>query len=676
MGRMALQFQAPVPEVTSDSELYSPPSFPPPINFTLSLTSDGKQLSTYGDDYWDFSGWDRSRNFNFRRQNLSSENLNLAKQAMFFVMYHPRLFPGTLESCKPYFLTLVKVAKVCDEQRILISNLHRFPRVFTLIADALLEGSKGVSSIACLHKLNMWGDDLGFGIGNEQLLLLLRKRAKKHQHVQHPYIPPRIWAYQIQRLSEVLDDFVQHQNAIERAFDCLANACLHNRKVASSRYQSPFSPGPKHDSRRIVFKGGFGDFLERHGLLGLFQRWIGGSLYTKQGSYRLQAFTRYLTFVRDVSLIYIINFSLQRVSEVSSLRSNCFHVEKDPNLGVVCYLSGETTKTVRDSNARWIVPEGIKKAVDVAAKVANLRLSVFPEAVSLSEEDRVNPRLLFPVTEPWGGEMPKIRAEAERYGRVVLDRKLSFSRIADPDFKLFDDEIIQLTEEDAHLALSLTPNLNEKEWFGVGKPWHFSAHQLRRTLAVNMFASNVVSTSSIQHQMKHLSRAMTLYYGRHHTNLFLNTEAEKVLIMESYDSAYRTLVDVVENQEENVRPHGKIPWFDSVVDLIEAGEERRLMKLIRSGGVGIRKTALGFCMKEEHCEYGGIESISKCGGGDGGGICSDAIFATKNRDRLLRLQKSHKEKIEQEPDKSMRVGSLRQEIYAIEVYLNVIERDR
>jgi len=676
MGAGLLQFQAQILDITHESPLFRPPAFPPPRDFTVSLTRNGKPLSAYGDDCWDFSGWNIP-SLNFRRYNLSRGNLDLVKQSTFFVIYHPRLFPGRLSSCRGYFQTLMKIAYVCDEHGILISDLHKFPRMFPLIADALL-GSNGDARITMLHKFNVWSDELGFCIGSSRLLEFLRKRSKKHQHVQTPYIPPRIWTYQIQRLTEVLDDVDQHERSVENAFEWLMQAYRHNLKSAPNiRYASPFIHSHLHRSRRVVYDGKFDDFLQRHGLLDLFRRWIGANKASREeGDYRVHTFAKYLTFVRDVSVLYILNFSLQRNTEGCSLRTDCFHVEKDQNLGNVYYLAGETTKTHNDSSARWVVPATVKKAVDAATKVAHLRLSALPEDLPLSKKDRDTPYLLFPSTEPWSASPSKIRTTADVHGQVLTQRKLDYSQIFRRDLKLFDGDEICINEEDAKLALSLTPNLDKREWFKVGEPWKFTAHQLRRTLAVNMFASDLVSASSLQHQMKHLSRTMTLYYGRHHTNLRLNSEAEKTLILESYDSTYRNLVDVVENDEEYVKPHGKIYDFNSIPELVTGGEEKKLMKLIKAGVVGIRRTALGFCMKKEHCEYGGIESISMCAGGEGGGICADAIFRRKDKDKLLRLRENHRNELERLPKDSMRGGALKQEIHAIGVYLDVIKRDR
>ncbi|KGD62560.1 hypothetical protein T9A_00851 [Alcanivorax jadensis T9] len=631
-------------------------------------------MSVYGDDYWDFSAIGYY-GFNFGRHGLSCENIALIKQAMVFIIYHPRLFPGRVKSCRSYFDLLVKIGGVCDRYDIKISDLHKFPRVFSAVFD-VIKSVRIKHSISQLHKLKLYERELGFSIASDGFLKLLAREVKEHEAVQHPYIPPRIWSYQVERLSEVLNDFLQHQAAIEKAFKWMHKAYVHNLKVVSPCYQSPFSERNLYRDNRVLYKGNFDTFLHERRLFSLFDKWLEPEKKSVYGySYSTQSFSKYLTFVRDASIIFILNFSLQRKKEATSLRRDCFHVEIDKYLGEVCILIGETTKTDEDSDARWVVPNTIKKAIDICTCIARLRLSVLREDIDLSREDRENPYLMFPSTEIWSSNSSKVRSSFMRHGALVSHRALDYDNVLRRGLKLFDDDVIRITEEDAQMALSLTPNLYEREWFEVGKPWRFSCHQLRRTLAVNMFSSREVSVSSIQHQMKHLSRNMTLYYGRHYTNLRLNSVAEAALVLESYNNVYQRLIEVIDDEVNNVRPHGKILGFDTVIDLVDAGEEKKLMKLIRDGQVGVRRTLLGFCMKAGSCEYGGIESISKCMVGDGGGVCADAIFKRKNKDKLLRLREFHHNEIERLPPGSMRVGALKKEIYAIGVYIDAIERE-
>jgi hypothetical protein len=187
-----------------------------------------------------------------------------------------------------------------------------------------------------------------------------------------------------------------------------------------------------------------------------------------------------------------------------------------------------------------------------------------------------------------------------------------------------------------------------------------------------MFASNLVSENSLQWQMKHLQRNMTLHYGRNYTNLRLNAETEAAVVVESYRSIYRQLCDVVNDSIEYVRPHKREMIPNEVIKLVDAGEEKKLTALIKKGAAGCRQTLLGFCMKNGACEYGGIESIAKCAGADGKGICADAIFARKNKAQLIKLKEKHREAVKDRDKHSPKYSAALQEIQAIEIYLNAI----
>ncbi|WMO14909.1 hypothetical protein [Pseudoalteromonas piscicida] len=668
--KLVLQFMHPSPLVTCKSATYRPTSFPPEPDWPVTVDNKGVALSFYGDNYWDFNAFG-FHGFEFGKFSLSSENRELFKRVMLFIMYHPKLFPGTIKSCNAYFQTLKKITVFCDTNGILIRDLYKYPRLYPMIVKEI-QCARIHDRVSQLHKLKLYSEELGFVVADDKLLQLITREAKQHESTQHPYIPPRIWCYQVQRLNDALDDFIEHKDAIYKAFTWLHDAYQYNREICPVIYQSPFNERHLY-KKRIIYNGNFNDFLSEFGLIDLFQRWMEPTRDI-HGSFSTLTFSKYLSLIRDIAIIFILNFSMQRKSEATSLKSDCFYIEKDSHLGDICLLRGETTKTDPDSDARWVVPKTVMKAVNLATWIAKLRLSSLPSNYNFPQDTKNNPYLLTAACELWssGGGAAKNQAG---YRKLLNNRRtLDYINLIRRGSKLFDAQELVVNKEDYNIAIAMTPNLHNKEWFGVGKQWKFTTHQVRRTLAVNMFASDDVSISSIQHQMKHLSRQMTLYYGRNYTNLRLDSKVEKTLILESYRSIYKKLIEVVEDEVENVRPHKTNLGVVPIVELINENEEKTLLKLIKSGQVGCRRTLLGFCMKSGACEYGGIESISKCAGGDGKGVCADAIFVRKNREKLIKLKASHENELNRLTQDSMRFGSLKQEIYAIEVYLNVIDK--
>lgn len=645
--------------ITPESSLYQLPTIPPPDDWVISVDEYGNDLSRYGDGYWDYSAFGY-RGFNFSIQKISEANLKFVKQAMVVVLYHPKLFPGTFKSCRRSFTCLAKIAKTCDDQGILMTDLPKFPRVQPLVAKSL-QCSQYKEHISFLHKLRIFSNAVGFEIADEKTLALLASHQLDREVIQHPYIPPRIWSYQVNRLNEALNDFLEHQKSIKMAFTWISDARNHNQRLQiPSKYNSPFSEPHLHQGKRIVYKKGFDHFLNRYGIKNLIEKWLGPK------KSRINLISTYLNFVRDAALLYIANFSMQRISEVLSLRSDCFDIERDERLGDVGLISGETTKTDPDDDARWVVPITVKKAVDIAATIAKLRFPYLPKKLTNSNLTDDSMMLATPAWESWsgGGHVEK-GSVLQCFDYSVFVRRKSC---------IFDKNAITVTEEDWKIALSLTPNLGGRAGFGVGQPWIFTAHQLRRTINVNMLTSNMVSDNSLQWQMKHLNRNVTLYYGRNYTNLRLNSEVQTAVIVESYRAIYQQLVAVVTDSVKYVRPHHKELIPAEVINLVDAREEKQLLKLIKQGAVDCRPTLLGFCMKPGPCEYGGIESVAKCAGGLNGGICTDAIFVRDNEAKLRNLISNHETEMESLDSTEPRYNALKQEVYAIGVYLDVINQ--
>jgi hypothetical protein len=216
-----LSFKADSPLVTLDSASYRPPSFPPTDDWVITVDKEGKQLSRYGDSHWDYSAFGYF-GFNFDRQGLSEANMRLVKQALVFVLYSP-LFPGKIKSCEGYFFMFGKIAKICDRNKILISDISRYESLYGDI-HKVLKGSHYEVSINYLHRLLQLSQQLGFVIADKRLIRFLANQSNDHQVIQYAYIPPRIWSYQVNRLNECLDDFIAHEEAIESMFNVISRA--------------------------------------------------------------------------------------------------------------------------------------------------------------------------------------------------------------------------------------------------------------------------------------------------------------------------------------------------------------------------------------------------------------------------------------------------------------------
>ena len=561
---------------------------------------------------------------------------------------------------------MIKIARICNDQGVKISDFSGYPLLFPLVVEAFT-AKQYANSVRCLYLWKMHSSFLGFTIADEPAIAYLSAHRKEYEPVQSAYIPPRIWNYLVQRVSQCVKEFNQHRSQIEEAYQWLVDAYEFNERYWSTSctdYISPFfKPHKNHRKPRITCPGGLEGFLEDRGLLELFERWVGLSNGAKDKQKPASRFTSYLNLVRNACCLYILSFSLQRKSEASNLMTDCFHIEQDEKLGDVALLFGETTKTDPDSDARWVVPKHVGEAVEAAACIAQLRSGGLND--STAEKSQAVLPLMMRELAPWSPETNT------KY--PLKPSTVNMNRWIEQYPQLFDMEGLIVTEADWRISLSLTPNLKNKPGIGVGQVWQLNAHQLRRTSIVNMFASNLVSTSSLQWLSKHRAQEMTLYYGRNYTSLRLNSSAQAEVVVEKYRSIYRQFSALAGDAVEYVRPHGKETISNPIIHLVKEQDEKALIGLIRKGLVSCRLTLLGACMKCGNCEYGGIESVTKCAGTDGSGICSDAIFFQRNKPKLIKLKAEHEIELETLDEDSPRGSALKQEVYGIGVYLSVVK---
>jgi hypothetical protein len=660
MRQHALRFCCNLTSAYDASELanHKPPAFPPPGGFFVSIDQDGKPLSRYIDDFWRFDVYGFC-GFNFGNQSLTPENNELLKQLIFLHLYHMPLFPGKLRSLSSKFKLFSKLCKIADSHNITIDQLYRCPQLVNDVITTFSPQQQG-SLIGALNALLRAEDILGWKIADTAFIEQLSKLQIPYIEIQNAYIPPRIWISLIKSTEQVMDEFERHQNAFTNVWTWIAEAYKHN--IGSNFTQkSPFidplrqtdnSNNPSREPRR-VYPGGAKAFFEDFGIAGLLKRWVG---YVPNKKHDLHALSAYASLVRDCAFTFILAHSIQRRAEGLSLRSDCFQIDKDPTLGNVALLVGETTKTDPDSDARWVVPVSVERAVKILNHLSRIRLNTTFQAIP--KEIQSNPYLMTGSIECWRAGTSGLKLSQWDLGKVVKNNPM-----------VFEEAEFTITEEDYKIAYQLTPLLKEKPWFKVGGIWSFNTHQLRRTLAVNLFTSKVPD-QVIQWMMKHKTLQQSYYYGRNYTRQRINDNATQIVVTERYRTVVRNLVEITENSLRNtVYATSKNLISADVLKLIKENEHKKLESLVKKGQVIARPTLLGFCMTNT-CEYGGVESAVHCAGVDGKGPCKDAVFDKRNGNKLKSLQKSNADELKKLSKDSPRHTKLKHENEAIEVYFH------
>lgn len=662
-----------------DKANYSLPSWPPPMDFPVVIDSDNNVVSRISHSTWDLSLWARkSCKISFYDEpnrvdtkRISTENAYIFRLIVAWWLWglNSVQTPATL---KARHNQILPVFIICSENNISVTELHKFPAVWEKLYYGIPR-SRAEPALMLFHTLLEQRDQIGFTILNRECLRRLEASLPAHQARQTPYIPPRIWNYQICRLKECIDDFHRHKEQIKECFHyCLEHykafygdwsSVYKSSSVRRSDQSTPFCS--RRDNRRkcnLPIQT-FYQVATRFGIIELLERWTNDR---KNQPLHVSSLAALFTLVSRASLAYVINFSLMRIEEAWRLRANCLIEESDPILENILIVEGETTKTINENDARWIVSPGCKKALEIASTIAKLRAyaaSLNPD-LTISNEDLTNPYLSIRSYEPWGNSKNQLLPAS------ILQIYPSYKMLHEDYHKLFNRNELRITEKDLVVARLINPDL-DLNLFSTGRVWTLTWHQLRRTGAVNMQSTGLIRDSSVQYQLKHSTRAMSRYYGQGHASLTLNNETRTLYLRTMYEVLAKELASLF--TERFVSPYGNERKGD-ILKTIHPSDLKNLAKEARRGDVSLRETLLGVCTMRGACEHGGIDNIARCAGGDGNACCAHALYDKDKEDTINDFKLIITSRLESAPARSPYREALEAQLKAAESYLNVINK--
>lgn len=667
-----LQIQSPL--ITPEAENFKPESWPPKPDFPVIIDAYDNVVSRYGDVRWDLSPWvGHTLSMHFgdgpgQGKHISSENAQILRQIVAWWLWKE----GVIRSAKALvyrFETIKPLFVACSDAGILVTELYKYPKVIESIVNYYKKRASRL--IDSLHSLLVAKERLGFLILDEKGIALLNSLLSCDESTQTAYIPTRIWSYQILRLRECLDDFLMHQDKIESCYRFCLSAYTRNAggnlsdAFGGLEVNAPFRKSRVQGKRTSgkVFYGSFLNTAKEFGICDLLNRWV--ELTESKG---IRAISTYLSLVSNVGLAYILNFSLMRIEEGSKLRADCHEIERDQLGDDVHMLKGVTTKTIEDTDARWIVSPTAELAVNAMKAVAMLQLQAAKENpfVTLSREDIENPILQSVPHEPWSAKAPKSQP-IKKYKKIR-----SYSDISNLWPKLFDDKEMIITESDLELANRMTYGL-DPEKFAVGKVWPLAWHQLRRTGAVNMLASGLVTESALQYQLKHASRAMSQYYGKNYYRLKepLSDETRAYYLREMYRSMVREFQGL--QSDQYISPHGE-KRKQQILSEISDKDHNQLLSAAKLGRLNYRQTFLGGCANSgPPCPLGGISNISSCMGFGSHNPCTSAILDCSKLPIIKKLRELILSQLQNVDTESLQHESLLAQLESAERAINVLE---
>ena len=639
--RLIVAADANTPDV-DQCESPRPSSWPPPDDHPIIISTGGKVECRYGDDTWDLSLWAKKPlRLSFRNSKkgsgaVSIDNAVLFRRIVAWWLWgrHPIANVRTL---KARFADLTPLFVTCSDEGILASDLHRYPRLIERIASEQRPSSAG-DLISILHSLHLDRDEIGFTLLDESGIRLISRILPNHEARQTPYIPSRIWLYQVERLRSFLDDFEANADRLEDFYlFCLKSyvdyyGSIENASLPISvrRGRGPFSFAMcGSGATKSGYLGPFSEFATRYGVDRLLSRWLLVPGESLDGPGRgMVMLSSYFTMLGKVGIAYVVNHTMMRIEEAWSLRCGCLTIERDERFGDVYLLRGETTKTVAEENSYWVASPSVRVAIDALQRVSRLRLLAAQGNPSVPVGEQAQDHYLVPRHyEPWGN------AKNSHQPLSVRQQYASYRDVVRNYPQLFNPDELRITANDLAEAMSITPDL-DRDGYSIGRIWPLSWHQLRRTGAVNLQASGVVSDSSVQYQLKHASRAMSLYYGQGYSRVRLDERTRTRYVRAMYESMAREVSAWTEG--DFISPHGEARKAQ-ITGLVSVSDRSELVAAAREGRVAWRDTLLGGCTRPGPCEYGGIDNIVRCSGGDGHSPCVDALYDRRKEPALRML---------------------------------------
>ncbi|NMW22984.1 hypothetical protein HFP05_00760 [Rhodanobacter denitrificans] len=633
-----------VDHIGPESLCYTLPALPPPNEFPMIVDLQGKPVCRYGDYKWVIGV--RPLNFGTdpgdlgpKGRFLTDANGELLKRCVAWFMYGERRGIGIL-TLRDYHSSLKRIFAFCSSlaRPIVASDLPRFVDALEVALAHAIPPSAARTTVFLLHELWHAREHLGFALLNPEQIARLMKLIPAHQVAQTEFIPPRIWAYQAGRMQSCLQDFLDHKAQFEAAFRELLDAYRFNFgsliKARDTLYpnRNPCRSVEAGRIRGCTYLGSFAEFAERHGIRDVMGRWLcrQGTSWDDMDCRKAspQLLTQYFNALGLVGTAYLQCFSGMRVAEAMSLRSNCLSVEHDSLLGEIHILSGESTKTTQDDEARWLAAPTVALAVEAMSAIARWRASIAVEYgdVPLTPEDRANPYLVNRSYENWASA--NHLTQKKRPGAL---RPLGYevSRWKNKMPGLFDAAALLITADDEAYVRRFSANAN-LEAYGEGQAWHLTSHQYRRTAAVMMGASQV-SLEAQQYQFKHLTRNQSAYYRKGFQSLHLNRTFTQELVSTRYE-----LVSVelgLLNGPEYISPVGPSRKKE-ILTFYEVSSGDALQKAIKKGQLVVKQTLFGVCTRRDNCPYGGHDNYAHCSD------CNDALLSKRKRGNVEKLGKT------------------------------------
>lgn len=566
--------------------------------FVISRKKNGETLSKYKDQIWDFTPYS-NRTIRLYFKNIKNVFLREEVKRLLFILV--TLSEGRRGAIKSpntiymYYQTLfVHLTKFASIRNITIKELFEKDEYLEQSFIYLYENSTGalifmMSFMQFLNVMRNKHSGIEYVHNNELYKKLSTLHNKfKNKNKQTAPIPVEIY----------LEASKQRWEHIERLEKNIHKICTFLHNFMSSKYfaMQVDNSYPTKGEKYIEFVS-WKDAVSKHKLECLF------SLY---GVHNRKSFSYFITQLQGTCRHLIYSYTGMRHDEGKMLKADCYIKKSKEHppiiLGITKKLHGAPVPL------KWVTVPEVGRIINLLHKINRIVIkNRFP---NLKEEP------LFISTHYVTYNFDK---NLESYALVHAIGK-------DPTVELpLNKELLKISKK--HIDEELSAIEPEREWkkedkFQVGKTWHFTYHQYRRSLAVYSLGSGLVSIKSMQRQFGHLFQAMTSYYGngsfaaksligidnKAHINSYMKTIKGEIDFLSYFKN-------VLFNVNKLYGAHGQFVEKNSLeIKNHILADKKKTIKQFNNGLLYYKETAIGGCTSVEPCDGHMFRLFNSCFG--------------------------------------------------------------
>lgn len=252
--------------------------------------------------------------------------------------------------------------------------------------------------------------------------------------------------------------------------------------------------------------------------------------------------------------------------------------------------------------AEWLTTPVTEKAIELAAKItANMRTQLL---MSPNRKENEIASSLW-LRQPNKKRSPHIMSE----GCTALHFK-----------GIVEEANAVITEDDYEEFKLINPNMSPKDCrkeVAVGKHWHLTSHQLRRTFAVFGKRYNLLSDVAIKQQFKHIHLPMSEWYGEGGVAArikHIGVDNELQSLLEEIDKEVTTQT-IYEWYAGETKLYGKM---GKTIQRERIGVEKRyksweaLYEQVSKGRISLVGTLHSYCLAGYECKMEKVTSPANC----------------------------------------------------------------